>query len=135
MALKRFRPALADCQQAASLQSDNPVPKTLVRLARCQLAIGEATPALSVVRQVLAIEPNNTAAKQVQAKALELEAHLRNFEGAKKRKDWALARLALEKWSQTIEGESGDVPSEWRCWRIELELARGNWEAANVAAK
>ena len=135
MALKRFKPALADCQQAASLQSDNPVPKTLVRLARCQLAIGEATPALSVVRQVLAIEPNNTAAKQVQAKALELEAHLRNFEGAKKRKDWALARLALEKCSQTIEGESGDVPSEWRCWRIELELARGNWEAANVAAK
>jgi DnaJ family protein C protein 7 len=84
---------------------------------------------------VLEIDPKNVAAKQIQTKALELEAHLRNFEGARKRKEWAMARLALEKCMQTIEGESGDVPSEWRCWRIELELARGNWDGANVAAK
>lgn len=135
MALKRFRPALADCQKAASLQSSSPVPKTLVRLARCQLAIGEATAALSTVRQVLALDPGNAAAKQVQKKALELEAHLRNFEGARRRKDWAMARLALDKCGQAIEGESGDVPTEWRCWRIELELARSSWDAATVAAK
>ncbi|KAH8111741.1 hypothetical protein DFH11DRAFT_1611609 [Phellopilus nigrolimitatus] len=134
MALKRFKPALADCQKAATLQADSPSPKTLIRLARCQLAVGSPTPALSVLREALALDPGNAAAKQLQAKVLELEAHLRNFEGARTKKDWAMARLALDKCVQAIEGEAGDAPSEWRCWRIELELARGNWDAANIAA-
>lgn len=134
MALKRHRPALADCQLAASMQSANPSPKTLIRLARCQLATGATGPALSVLREVLALEPENAAAKQLQAKVLQLEAHLRNFEGARSRQDWGMARLALDKCLQSIDGEAGDAPSEWRCWRIELELARGNWDAANTSA-
>ncbi|KAI5117336.1 hypothetical protein M0805_001941 [Coniferiporia weirii] len=134
MALRRFKPALADCQQAASLQSANPSVKTLIRLARCQLAVGSPGPALSVLREVLALEPSNVSAKQLQAKVLELEAHLRNFDGARSRKDWGMARLALDRCVQSIEGEAGDTPSEWRCWRIELELARGSWDAAASAA-
>ncbi|TFK48414.1 protein prenylyltransferase [Heliocybe sulcata] len=134
MALKRFRPALADCQQAATLQSASPSAKTLVRLARCQLAIGSPTPALSTLRSALEAEPGNAAALQLQEKVLELEAHVRNFDGARARKDWGMARLALDKCFQGIEGEGGDTPTEWRLWRVELELARSNWDAANTAA-
>lgn len=134
MGKKRFRLALADCQQAASLQSASPSSKTLVRLARCQLALGEAAPALSIIRQVLELEPQNAAAKQLKIKALGLEGHLRSFEGAKKGKDWAMARLALERCMQAIDGENGEVPTEWRCWKIELEVARKGWDAANAAA-
>ncbi|KII86051.1 hypothetical protein PLICRDRAFT_114984 [Plicaturopsis crispa FD-325 SS-3] len=134
MMSKRFRPALADCQLASSLQAAAPSAKTLVRLARCQLATGSPTPALSTLRTALSIEPGNTAARQLQEKVQELESHLRNFEGARARKEWGLSRLALDKCLQSIEGEGGEIPTQWRLWRVELELARGNWEAANLAA-
>jgi len=135
MGIKKFRPALEDCQQAAALQSASPSPKTLIRLARCQLAIGSPTPALSTLRSALSIDPKNAAALQLQEKVLELEAHLRNFDGAKRKKQWGMARLALDKCLQGIEGEGGEIPTEWRLWRVELELTRGNFEAANIAAK
>jgi DnaJ family protein C protein 7 len=135
MAVKRFRPALEDCQQAAGIQSTSPQLKTLIRLARCQLALGTPKPALSTLRAALAIEPTNSSALQLQTQIQNLESHLKNFEIAKERKDWALARLALDKCLQAIEGEGGEVPTEWRLWRVELDLARGNWDAANIAAK
>lgn len=134
MALKRFRLALEDCQMAASLQSSAPSPKTLLRLARCQLALGSSTPALSTIGTVLALEPQNSQAVQLKDKVIALEGHVRNFGSARKRKDWAMARLALDKCLQSIEGEGGDVPTEWRIWRVELELSRGSWDAANMAA-
>ena len=134
MALKRFRPALEDCQIAASLQAASPSPKTLLRLARCQLALGSSNPALSTIRSILNIEPKNIQAIQLRDKVQVLEGHVKNFETARAKKDWGLARLALDKCLQAIEGEGGDVPAEWRYWRVELELSRGNWEAASSAA-
>ena len=133
MAQKKFKPALADCQQAASLQADAPSVKTLTRLARCQLSTGSTAPALSTLRSVLELEPKNAAALQLQKKVLELEAHLRNFEGAKARRDWAMARLALDKCIQSMDAEGGDIPTQWRLWRVELELARGSWDATLAA--
>lgn len=135
MALKRFKPALTDCQQAANLQSAVPSPKTLIRLARCQLSTGSTAPALSTLRTVLALDNRNAAALQLQKKVLELEAHLRNFEGARSRKDWGMARLALDKCVQAIETEGGDIPIQWRLNRVQLEVARGNWDAAGIAAR
>jgi DnaJ family protein C protein 7 len=135
MALKRFRPALEDCQAAATLQSASPSAKTLLRLAKCQLAIGSSSPALSTIRTLLALEPSNSQAIILRDKVQQLESHVKTFEQARRKKDWGLARLALDKCLQAIEGEGGDVPPEWRCWRIELELAKGNWEAANMSAK
>lgn len=135
MGIKKFRPALADCQQAASLQADAPSVKTLTRLARCQLSTGSTAPALSTLRTVLDLEPKNAPALQLQKKVLELEAHLRNFDGAKKRREWAMARLALEKCMQTMDAEGGDIPIQWRLWRVELEIARGQWDAASLSAK
>jgi DnaJ family protein C protein 7 len=135
MALKRFRPALEDCQTAATLQSASPSPKTLLRLAKCQLAIGSSSPAFSTIRALLAIDPKNSPAILLRGKVQQLEAHVSTFEQARQKKDWGLARLALDKCLQAIEGEGGDVPPEWRHWRIELELSKGNWEAANISAK
>ena len=135
MALKRFRPALEDCQMAATIQASSPSSKTLLRLARCQLALGSTTPALSTIRTILALEPANTQAMQLRGKVQALEHHVHNFESARKKKEWGLARLCLDKCLHAIEGEGGDIPDEWRIWRVELELCRGNWESANNAAK
>ena len=88
-----------------------------------------------MLREALAAEPSNVAAKQLQVKVLELEAHLRNFENARAKKNWAVARLALDKCFEAIEGEAGEAPTQWRCWRIEMDLARNNLDAANTAAK
>ncbi|KAJ6485844.1 protein prenylyltransferase [Mycena sanguinolenta] len=134
MGIKQFRAALEDCQQASTLQSAAPSPKTLLRLARCQFALGSTTPALSTLRSVVALDPKNAPALQLQSKISLLEGHLRNFENARAKKDWAHARLALDKCLQGIEGEGGEIPTEWRLWRVELELARGNLEGANTAA-
>jgi DnaJ family protein C protein 7 len=135
MALKCFRLALEDFQMAVSQQSAAPSPKTLLRLGRCQLALSSSTPALSTIGMVLALEPKNAQAVQLKDKVTTLEGHMRNFESARKRKDWAMARLVLDKCLQAIEGEGGDVPTEWRIWRVELELSRGSWDTANTAAK
>lgn len=135
MALKKFKPALGDCQQAANLQSSSPSAKTLIRLARCQSAVGSSPAALSTLRTVLELEPGNAAAAQLQVKISQLETHLTHFQNAKTKKEWGMARLALDKCFQSIEGEAGDIPIEWRIWRIELDLARGNWDSANTSAK
>ncbi|KAF8959576.1 hypothetical protein BDZ97DRAFT_1836922 [Flammula alnicola] len=110
MALKRFRPALEDSR------------------------LGSSTPAASTIRTILALEPKNAQALLLRDKVQLLENHVKNFESARKRKEWGLARLALDKCLQAIEGEGGDIPPEWRFWRVELELCRGNWDAANNAA-
>ncbi|KAJ3564627.1 hypothetical protein NP233_g8174 [Leucocoprinus birnbaumii] len=134
MGLKRFRPALEDCQHAAALQSSSPSPKTLLRLARCQLALGSSIAASSTIKDILSIESSNAQAIQLREKVKTLEGHVKNFENARAKKEWGLARLALDKCLQAIEGEGGETPEEWRIWRVELELARGNWEAAGMAA-
>ncbi|KAJ7597541.1 hypothetical protein C8J56DRAFT_818164 [Mycena floridula] len=133
IALKRFRPALDDCQKAATIQSAvSPTrtapPKTLLRLARCQLALGLPTPALSTISNIPGADP---AASALKIKVMDLEGHLRTLEKARKARDYSLMRLALDKCYQAIEG---DGPLEWRLWRVELMLAQSKWEDANNAA-
>ncbi|EIW75107.1 TPR-like protein [Coniophora puteana RWD-64-598 SS2] len=140
MALKRFRPALADCQSAATLQSTSTTgtsgapPKTLLRLARCHLALGAPDPASAALRAALDTEPANAQAQALLDRVRELEAHLATFDGARARGEWALARLALDKCRQVVEREGGEVPLEWRLWKVDLELAKGNWDGASISA-
>lgn len=133
--MKQFNPALADCQKAVSMQGIPLLAKTAVRLARCHLALGAPSPALTILRELIASEPGNVTAIGLQGKALALEAHIRNLGVARSRRDWVMAQSALDKCIQAVENESGEIPSEWRCWRIEHEVARKNWDQANVAAK
>lgn len=153
MALKRFKPALEDCQHAASLQAPTSpnaqYSKTLLRLARCHLVLGAPAPTLSTLATVIAAEPSNAGALQLRKKAKELESHLSELAEKRKKKEWAgaagvLARcfrvLAAEAGGAGVGGSGGEdggewVPIEWRCWKIEIEIARGNWENAGEAAK
>jgi hypothetical protein len=84
---------------------------------------------------VLSEEPANAQATQMQTKALELEAHVRNLETSRRRGEWAMARIALDRCLRVVEAEGSEIPIEWRVWRVEIELARGNWDGANSAAK
>ncbi|KAH9991103.1 hypothetical protein BJV77DRAFT_553430 [Russula vinacea] len=108
-----------------------PQTKTLLRLARCQLALAQTTAALSTLRHVLSAEPAHAQATQMQTRALELEAHVRNLEMSRRRGEWAMARIALDRCLRAVEAEGSEIPIEWRIWRVEIELARGNWDGAN----
>jgi DnaJ homolog subfamily C member 7 len=140
MALKRFRPALEDCQLALSLQSNSPAPikiKTLLRLARCQIALASTAAASSSLRTIAQLEPSgsNAQATQLETKLKQLEGHLASLDRARKEKAWGMARLSLDKCFQSLESEGAEVPVEWRVWKVEMELSKQNWDGANNAAK
>lgn len=46
-----------------------------------------------------------------------------------------MARMALDKCLQVIKGEDREILTEWQLWRVELKLARGSWDVANIATK
>lgn len=131
MALKRYRPALADCQAAAALQASAPSAKTLTRLARCHLALGNPALALSTVEAALRLEPDSALALQQQAAARSMQSYLKSVEDALAKGDWSFARLALDKAGDACEG---DPPAQWRLWRVRIDLARKQFDAAGVAA-
>ena len=132
MAIKHFRSALEDCQSAAQLQSASPQPKTLLRLARCHLALGQVSQALSSVNSVLSAEPNNAEAISLRQKVNALQSHVDRYHQAVEGGEWSIARLALENAEKFV---NGGIPIEWRCWKIEIEIRRRRWDAATSAAR
>ena len=78
------------------------------------------------------MDRTNAEAKKAEASAQRLETHLARVESNREKKNWAMARLALE---QAVKECEGPEPIEWRCWRIEFELARGKLDEAMSAAK
>ncbi|KAF8329361.1 DnaJ-domain-containing protein [Cantharellus anzutake] len=131
MAIKHYRSAFEDCQSAVLLQGASPQPKTLLRLARCQLALGQPSPALSTVNSVLSLEPNNTEAITLRQKVNTLQSHLDRYHQAVEGGEWSIARFALENAEKFIDGS---IPIEWRCWKIDIEIHRRRWDAATSAA-
>ena len=126
IAIKRFRSALADCQLAATLQAATPAygaatSKTLLRLARCQLALAQTEAALSTLRVVIAAEPASAPAADMHARALELQVYMRNLVVWRERGQWDMARIELEKCLYAIEAEGSEIPTEWRQWRIDIK--------------
>ena len=61
-----------------------------------------------------------------------METHLTRFTAARTAGDWGLARLALD---QAVQECEGGEPVEWRCWRVEVELAGGRVAGAMAAVK
>ncbi|KAF9517087.1 hypothetical protein BS47DRAFT_1375789 [Hydnum rufescens UP504] len=131
MALKRYKSAIEDCQSAVHLQRASPQPKTLLRLARCQFALGRPSQSLASIHSVLAVDSANTDAISLRQKVNALQNHLDRHRTAVESGEWILARLALENAEKMIDGS---VPIEWRCWKIDIEIRRKRWDAATSAA-
>ncbi|KAG8954533.1 hypothetical protein FRC03_011441 [Tulasnella sp. 419] len=131
MALKRFKPALEDCRTAASLQASSPQAKTIVRYAKCHLALGDPTSSLLIIKQALDIEPTNALAIACRDSAEKLQNHLNTYESAREKKDWRMARWALDSATSDVEG---DQPIMWRVWKVELDIARKKWDDASQGA-
>jgi DnaJ family protein C protein 7 len=130
MSQKRYRLALNDVSSAAALQSNSPQPKTLARLGRCQLAVGEASVAISSLKQALALEPTNSGARSDLAKAQKVEQLLGNVARDRERKEWSMVIVGLEHLEREIE----ETPSQWRRWRIEALLGKRRVDEASSLA-
>ena len=132
MAIKHYKSAIDDCQSAAHLQRASPQPKTLLRLARCQFALGRPSQALASIQGALAADSANADAIALRQKVNALQAHLDRYQQSVELGEWSLARLALENAEKMIDGS---VPIEWRCWKIDIEIRRKRWDAATGAAR
>ncbi|KAG8874844.1 hypothetical protein FRB97_005624 [Tulasnella sp. 331] len=135
MTLKRFNPALDDCRMAALLTRHVPYYKTLARLAKCHLALGDPVAALEAAQA--SIDCDHTASVDnpslvTKASAELMKQHLDQSQDAWKRKSWAEARRSLSDGVALCEGGS---PEKWCVWEIEMAMAGCDWPEATAAAK
>lgn len=131
MSLKRFKLALEDCNAAMALQSESPSSKTLARTAKCHVALGDPSSAQRYAQQALDLDPGNKAVFATKAMADQMQSYLDRSRKAYERKDWREAKWSLE---QAMAACEGDYPMQWRVWRIEMEIARKNWDDAGSYA-
>lgn len=132
LALKQHRLALADCRSSILLNSTDPPSKLLIRLGRCYYALGKPLNALDVLEQALSLDSDNALAVAFQTKASKLQKSIDQFTVARSRNQWRVAEGAYVCCIAAIEAEKGEVPVAWRCWGIEVEIARGRWKSAVV---
>ncbi|KAL9937134.1 hypothetical protein V8E36_004369 [Tilletia maclaganii] len=129
MSLKRFPSALDDCRLAAQLSQNGPNAKILLRLARCQYALGSLDEAERSLETIVGngpsqpgLEPGNQPAKALLVQVLEAKGHLRQFEADRSSKSYLFASIALNRLLQAIESP----PLSWRIARAQLLLAQAS---------
>lgn len=81
--------------------------------------------------QALKLDPGNAQCLQTRAQADHIKTHLERCQQSRQQKDWGQARWALEKAMQACEG---DYPVEWRVWKVEIDIAKKNWDDATSSA-
>ncbi|KAG8869493.1 hypothetical protein FRB97_001120, partial [Tulasnella sp. 331] len=133
MALKRFKEATEDCEIATRLQAHNPSSKTLGRLAKCYLALGNPRSALGAARAAIGRDsaPTNPAFA-TKAIAEQMRLCVDGIGAALGRKSWGEAKDLIQKATALCEG---GCPAQWCVWEVELEMARCDWVEATAVAK
>ncbi|KAJ1027663.1 hypothetical protein NDA16_002002 [Ustilago loliicola] len=140
MSLKMYKQALSDCQLAKDVQAKQSPdgvaqPKTLIRLARCHLYLGNPSGALSVLNPVVDSADLDDAtrkqAAQLQKQANSVADHLASFQSLSSQGDWSVAGFALDQAQQHAGISEGDVPLTWRIMRATVHLHKNNLDQAN----
>jgi DnaJ homolog subfamily C member 7 len=130
MSQRRYRLALNDVTSAAALQSDAPQSKTLARLGRCQLAVGEAVAAIDSLRQALSFDPTNAVVRSDLTKAQRVEQLLGRVARDREREEWSMVIVGVEH----LEREIDEPPSSWKRWRVEALLGKRRVDEASSLA-
>ncbi|CDS82019.1 related to tetratricopeptide repeat protein 2, dnajc7 [Sporisorium scitamineum] len=140
MSLKMYKSALSDCQLAKDIQAKQSKdgvaqPKTLIRLARCHLYLGNASGALSVLNPVVSLPGLDDAtlkqATQLQKQANSVADHLASFHSLSAQGDWSVAGFALDQAQSHAGISESDVPLAWRIMRATVHLHKNNLDQAN----
>ncbi|GAA5905220.1 hypothetical protein JCM8208_000319 [Rhodotorula glutinis] len=133
MLLKLFGAALEDCLAAQALQKNDLQSKTLLRTAKCQLALGLVAPAQQSLHEAFRLEPGNRAVATEKARAERVAQHVSNIRRDLERKEWSMVLLGVDAAARECEADA--TPREWRIWKVEALVGKKRYdEAASLAA-
>ncbi|BGP39502.1 hypothetical protein JCM10449v2_003453 [Rhodotorula kratochvilovae] len=133
MASKLFGGALEDCLAAQALQKNDPQSKTVLRTAKCQLALGLVAPAQQTLHEAFRLEPSNRAVAQEKSRADRVAQHVNNIRRDLERKEWSMVLLGVD--AAVRECEAEVTPREWRIWKVEALVGKKRFdEASSLAA-
>ncbi|GAA5918729.1 hypothetical protein JCM5296_000538, partial [Sporobolomyces johnsonii] len=138
MGSRLFAAALDDCLAAQALQGkapEGPQGKTLLRTAKCQLALGLIGPAQQSLAEAFRLDPSNRAVVSEKARAERIAQHVANVKRSLESGDWSMVLLGIDAAARELEGEGGTTPREWRGWKVEALMGKKRYdEAAGLAA-
>jgi len=126
MGSKQYQAALEDCQNAAALQAAAPQSKTLLRLARCQLALGRVEPAQQTLDQLLKLDGANAQVQQERARCARIANHVSNVKRELANKNWSMVLLGVDAAAREVD----ETPKEWRTWKVEALIGKKQYDAA-----
>lgn len=131
MSSRLYSSALADCVAAVALQLSSPQSKTLLRLARCQLALGLIPVAQQTLDQLLILDPSNPQVGQERARCARINVHIGNVKRELAKKNWSMVLLGIDAAAKEVEV----TPREWRTWKVEALIGKKKYdEALGMAA-
>lgn len=126
-----YRLALEDLLAASALQRADPQTKTLLRLGKCQLALGLILPAQTTLDQAFKLNPSNVPLQNERAKAARIANHVANVKREIENKNWSMVLLGVDAASREIE----ETPREWKTWKVQALVGKKRYdEAAGMAA-
>lgn len=132
MALRRFQPALSDCQMVIAQQGVPRQSKTLARLGKIQLALGQidaASSSLTEARETA--EPSALNAIQMDlTKVDRIRQHLNTIDRERKNKEWGMVVFGLNQILQEVDSP----PLQWRIWKLEALVQKKSFSEATFLA-
>lgn len=126
MGSRQYPAALDDCLAAAALQAGAPQSKTLLRLARCQLALGRVEPAQQTLDQLLKLDGANPQVQQERARCARIANHVANVKRELVNKNWSMVLLGVDAAAREVD----ETPKEWRTWKVEALIGKKQYDAA-----
>lgn len=112
------------------MQAASPQIKTLARLARCQIALGQIDDASRTVSEVLEMEPRNTQGLADKGRIDRIRTDVVNVEREKGKREWTYVMYGLD----SLEKEVDIPPLPWKVTRVEALLGKKKLEEAALLA-
>jgi DnaJ family protein C protein 7 len=123
---KQFPLALADCEKARTLQASKPDVKTLLRYARCQLALGATTSALGTLQMARKAQPGIGKVadyKSLKEKADKMQRLSREVGDARRDKRWKSGLHLIMYLLGMLECRYEDTTPHILVWDVEFQIA------------
>ncbi|SCV67397.1 BQ2448_5008 [Microbotryum intermedium] len=123
--------ALEDLLAAAALQAKDPQVKTLLRLGKCQTALGLVSQARQTLDQVFKMDSTNVSVQNERKKVARIQNCLTNVKRDLEKKDWSMVLLGIDAAAREVE----ETPREWRTWKVQALVGKKQYDqAAGMAA-
>ncbi|SCZ93931.1 BZ3500_MvSof-1268-A1-R1_Chr6-3g08998 [Microbotryum saponariae] len=126
-----YTSALEDLLAAAALQAKDPQVKTLLRLGKCQTALGLVSQAQQTLDQAFKMDSTNVGVQNERKKVARIQNALANVKRDLEKKDWSMVLLGIDAAAREVE----ETPREWRTWKVQALVGKKQYDqAAGMAA-